>query len=219
MAAVDWAIAQGSSTSAPRRDRRLLRRLHDQLGHQPHDPLRGGRHQRCFSNMYSTSARTTSSSPRPTQTIGGRPWEEPDIYWDLSPITYVDQIETPPLIEHQEQDYRCPVEQAEQLFTALKRRGKIVEIVRYPDESHGMSRTGQPKHRIERLDSSSAGSSDTCDGSRRDGHGARVQPHSLASCPSRVPRLTSRHASTTIAVRTPWAGRWGLRWETPWRGC
>jgi dipeptidyl aminopeptidase/acylaminoacyl peptidase len=85
------------------------------------------------------------------QTIGATPWDEPDIYWELSPITYVNRIETPLLIEHQENDHRCPIEQAEQLYTALKRRGQAVEMVRFPDESHGMSRTGQPKHRIERL--------------------------------------------------------------------
>lgn len=108
---------------------------------------------RCVSNMYSTFGTDDIFFAAAEQTIGALPWEEPGIYWELSPITYVDRIETPLLIEHQEEDYRCPIEQAEQLFTALKRRGKIVEMVRFPDESHGMSRTGQPKHRIERLNS------------------------------------------------------------------
>jgi len=106
---------------------------------------------RCISNMYSMFGTDDIFFASSEQTIGALPWEDPDIYWELSPITYVDQIETPLLIEHQEQDHRCPIEQAEQLYTALKRRGKIVEMVRFPDESHGMSRTGQPKHRIERL--------------------------------------------------------------------
>jgi dipeptidyl aminopeptidase/acylaminoacyl peptidase len=107
--------------------------------------------QRCVSNMYSTFGTDDIFFASAEQTIGALPWDEPEIYWELSPITYVDRIETPLLIEHQEHDYRCPIEQAEQLFTALKRCGKIVEFDRYPDESHGMSRTGQPKHRIERL--------------------------------------------------------------------
>ncbi len=106
---------------------------------------------RCVSNMYSTFGTDDIFFASAEQTIGALPWEDPDIYWELSPITYVDNIETPLLIEHQEHDYRCPIEQAEQLYTALKRRGKTVEMVRFPDESHGMSRTGQPKHRIERL--------------------------------------------------------------------
>jgi dipeptidyl aminopeptidase/acylaminoacyl peptidase len=106
---------------------------------------------RCISNMYSMFGTDDIFFSSAEQTIGAAPWDEPDIYWELSPITYVNRIETPLLIEHQENDHRCPIEQAEQLYTALKRRGQTVEMVRFPDESHGMSRTGQPKHRIERL--------------------------------------------------------------------
>ena len=73
------------------------------------------------------------------------------VYWKLSPISYVERMQTPLLIIHSEEDYRCPVGQAEELFTALKVRGRDVELVRFPNESHGLSRTGQPKHRIERL--------------------------------------------------------------------
>ena len=70
----------------------------------------------------------------------------------MSPITYVDAVRTPTLIEHQERDDRCPIEQAEQLFAALKARRVPVEFHRYPDESHGMSRGGRPDRRIERLE-------------------------------------------------------------------
>jgi dipeptidyl aminopeptidase/acylaminoacyl peptidase len=85
------------------------------------------------------------------QTVGGDPWEDPEIYWKLSPISYVGNVSTPLLITHSEEDYRCPIGQAEEMFTALKRLGQEVELVRFPDESHGLSRTGQPTHRIERL--------------------------------------------------------------------
>lgn len=79
------------------------------------------------------------------------PWVEQSYYQRVSPISYVDEIHTPLLIEHQEEDHRCPIEQAEQLYTALKYLNRTVEFVRYPDSSHGMSRTGKPWLRIHRL--------------------------------------------------------------------
>jgi len=83
---------------------------------------------------------------------GSKPWwEEPESYWQQSPLKYASNIHTPLLIEHQEHDYRLPVEQGEQLYSALKYLGRPVEMVIYPNESHGMSRIGQPWHRIHRL--------------------------------------------------------------------
>jgi dipeptidyl aminopeptidase/acylaminoacyl peptidase len=55
------------------------------------------------------------------------------------------------LILHSEQDYRCPIEQGEQLFVALKKQGVPTLFVRFPNESHDLSRNGQPRHRLERL--------------------------------------------------------------------
>ncbi|HAX23884.1 MAG TPA: hypothetical protein DCX80_02455, partial [Chloroflexi bacterium] len=152
LAAVDWAIGQGYV------DPERLGVLGGSyggfmtnwvIGHT--DRFKAAVTQRCLSDMYSTFGTDDIYFAASEQTIGGDPWDDPDIYWELSPITYVDRIETPLLIEHQEQDMRCPIGQAQQLFIALKRRGKTVEMMLYPDESHGMSRTGQPKHRIERL--------------------------------------------------------------------
>lgn len=152
MAAVDWAIGQGYVDPA------RLGILGGSyggfmtnwvIGHT--DRFKAAVTQRCLSDMYSTYGTDDIYFAGAEETIGADPWDDPDIYWELSPITYVDQIEAAVLIEHQEQDMRCPIGQAQQLFTALKRRGKTVEMMLYPDESHGMSRTGQPKHRIVRL--------------------------------------------------------------------
>ena len=82
----------------------------------------------------------------------GTPWENPDLYWDLSPLKYVGNVTAPCLIIHSENDFRCPMEQAEQWFIALKKLGVPVEFVRFPDESHGLGRNGKPKHRVERLE-------------------------------------------------------------------
>ncbi|MFB3908340.1 MAG: prolyl oligopeptidase family serine peptidase [Candidatus Eisenbacteria bacterium] len=84
--------------------------------------------------------------------FGGRPaWSDPAHWLAMSPIAYADAMKTPTLIEHQERDDRCPIEQAEQLYAALRSRGVPVEFHRYPEESHGMSRDGRPDRRIERL--------------------------------------------------------------------
>jgi dipeptidyl aminopeptidase/acylaminoacyl peptidase len=79
------------------------------------------------------------------------PWEDLDRYMRMSPITYVKNIHTPLLIIHSEQDLRCNIEQAEQLFASLKYLGREVLFVRFEGQSHGLSRGGHPKLRVERL--------------------------------------------------------------------
>ena len=79
------------------------------------------------------------------------PWENPEEYLRQSPIAYAGNMRTPTLIIHSEQDYRCLVEQGEQLFAALKKQGVEAEFLRYQGESHGLSRGGKPWHRIHRL--------------------------------------------------------------------
>ncbi len=82
----------------------------------------------------------------------GNPWDEADFYLEHSPIAYVNNMETPVLFIHSENDLRCPMEQAEQLYTALRWLGRPAELVRFPDENHELSRSGQPIHRVERLE-------------------------------------------------------------------
>ncbi|MCH8061303.1 MAG: S9 family peptidase [Chloroflexi bacterium] len=81
--------------------------------------------------------------------IGGTRVAEPDRYVEHSPLTYVSNVETPVLLLHGEADARCPIEQSEQYFVALKRLGKEVEFVRFPDCSHMFLRLGHPKMREE----------------------------------------------------------------------
>ncbi|MFL6561048.1 MAG: alpha/beta hydrolase family protein, partial [Bacillus sp. (in: firmicutes)] len=71
--------------------------------------------------------------------------------WKHSPLAYIKNVETPLLILHSEKDYRCPIEQAEQLFIALKRLGKETKFVRFPEENHELSRSGKPSLRKDRL--------------------------------------------------------------------
>ena len=75
-----------------------------------------------------------------------------DRYLGFSPWTYAKEIETPLLILHSEQDLRCNIEQAEQLFTTLRLLKKEVELVRFPAESHELTRSGNPVHRVQRFE-------------------------------------------------------------------
>ncbi len=84
--------------------------------------------------------------------FGGWPWEDPDAYLRHSPVTYSDQIETPLLILHSEDDLRCDLEQAEHLFIRLRLSRKPVEMVIFPAESHELSRSGSPAHRLVRFE-------------------------------------------------------------------
>lgn len=83
--------------------------------------------------------------------IAGNPWDHLNTLWDHSPLAYVANVKTPILILHGEKDLRCPIEQAEQWFIALKRLGAVTTFVRFPDANHELSRSGHPQLRIQRL--------------------------------------------------------------------
>lgn len=69
----------------------------------------------------------------------------------MSPMTYADHVRTPTLVLHSEEDWRCPIEQAEQFFAVLRRNRVDATFARFPGENHELSRAGSPKHRVERL--------------------------------------------------------------------
>ncbi|MGQ4892640.1 MAG: prolyl oligopeptidase family serine peptidase [Candidatus Njordarchaeia archaeon] len=72
-------------------------------------------------------------------------------YWEQSPIKYIKNAKTPLLIIHSMEDYRCWLDQALQMFTALKVNGVETKLVLFPKENHDLSRTGKPKHKATRL--------------------------------------------------------------------
>jgi dipeptidyl aminopeptidase/acylaminoacyl peptidase len=84
--------------------------------------------------------------------FGGPVWEHVDDWLRMSPATYAREIETPLLVVHSENDLRCNVEQGEHLFTLLRLLGKDVEMLRFPAESHELSRSGSPVHRVQRFE-------------------------------------------------------------------
>lgn len=81
--------------------------------------------------------------------LGEDSWER---MWEKSPLRLAEGVETPTLILHSEDDFRCPIEQGEQYFIALLERGVPTEMLRFPGEGHEMSRSGKPLHRKERLE-------------------------------------------------------------------
>jgi dipeptidyl aminopeptidase/acylaminoacyl peptidase len=84
--------------------------------------------------------------------FGGPMWEHVDEWLQMSPATYAREIDTPLLVVHSENDLRCNVEQGEHLFTLLRLLDKEVEMLRFPAESHELSRSGSPVHRVQRFE-------------------------------------------------------------------
>ena len=76
--------------------------------------------------------------------------DAPEEYERLSPVRAVRNIDKPMLIIHSEQDWRCPIGQAEELWVALKLLDKEVDFYRFPGENHELSRSGSPVHRVQR---------------------------------------------------------------------
>ncbi len=90
------------------------------------------------------------------QTLGW-PWGSADgvpnvdAMWDQSPLKYADRVTTPTLFLHSDADYRCPLEQGMQMFTALKVHGVPARLVIFKGENHELSRSGKPQGRVRRL--------------------------------------------------------------------
>ncbi|MBN1147456.1 MAG: S9 family peptidase [Anaerolineales bacterium] len=107
--------------------------------------------QRCVSNMLSMWGSSDFNWKFQQVLEAGAPFEDLQKFWDHSPIKYIGNARTPTLVIHSEGDLRCPIEQGEQVFVALQRLGVDSEMVRFPEEFHGLSRTGRTDRRIVRL--------------------------------------------------------------------
>ncbi|MEK5164251.1 S9 family peptidase [Paenibacillus sp. FSL R5-0527] len=106
---------------------------------------------RGISNLYSFFGTSDGGFLR-AEEYGGPPWELPKSYLRRSPISFVDKVKTPLLLIHSDRDFRVPIEQGEQFYTALKFLQRKVRMVRFLTETHELSREGEPWHRVVRLD-------------------------------------------------------------------
>jgi dipeptidyl aminopeptidase/acylaminoacyl peptidase len=119
------------------------------VGHT--DRFRAACSERAANNLLSLDWTSDIASAFRTY-LGKSHLDAPELYQAMSPISYVRDIATPLLIVHSEDDLRCPIEQAEQMFVALRILQRDVEFVRFPAESHELSRSGSPAHRRQRAD-------------------------------------------------------------------
>lgn len=108
--------------------------------------------ERCVSNFISEWGSSDFNWTFEYEVQAGPPFQDFQKWWDLSPIKYIGNARTPTLVIHYENDLRCPIEQGEQVFVALKRLGVPTRFVRFPEEFHGLSRTGRTDRRVARLE-------------------------------------------------------------------
>ena len=78
--------------------------------------------------------------------------EDPEEYLRMSPVMLAKDIHVPMLIIHSENDFRCPINQAEELWVTLRLLGRDVTFYRFPAENHELSRAGSPVHRRQRAE-------------------------------------------------------------------
>ncbi len=107
--------------------------------------------QRSISNWISFYG-TSDIGPSFVEYQLGRDLSKADELWQMSPLAHAGNAKTPLLVLHGEQDYRCPQEQGEQMYIAMKKQKVDTRFVTFPNSSHGLSREGLPNLRQERLD-------------------------------------------------------------------
>ncbi|QIB76269.1 S9 family peptidase [Halogeometricum borinquense] len=80
------------------------------------------------------------------------PWDDPEFLWEKSPVAYADNVTTPTLVMHADNDFRVPVNNGEMFYLFMKKNGVETRFVRYPREGHELSRSGEPGHVVDRLE-------------------------------------------------------------------
>jgi dipeptidyl aminopeptidase/acylaminoacyl peptidase len=84
--------------------------------------------------------------------FGTDAWKNASTLWDASPLQYADQVQTPTLFIHSQQDYRCPLVESLQMYYALQYFNIPSRLVLFENENHELSRSGHPQNRIKRLE-------------------------------------------------------------------
>jgi dipeptidyl aminopeptidase/acylaminoacyl peptidase len=119
------------------------------VGHN--DRFRAACSERSANNLLSLEQSSDAATAFRTL-VGVSHLDNPDAYLRQSPVSYVRSMTTPLLLMHSDNDLRCPASQAEELFVALRLLGRNPELVRFPGESHELSRSGSPRHRVMRAE-------------------------------------------------------------------
>jgi acylaminoacyl-peptidase len=108
--------------------------------------------QRSITNFISKCLTTDIGYYHNLNQMGTDPWTNHETFWNKSPLKYADKVKTPLLFLHSDQDYRCYMADAFQMFTALKMLGVETRLCLFHGENHELSRSGKPKNRIKRLE-------------------------------------------------------------------
>ena len=109
--------------------------------------------QRSISNLISTSLIIDIGDRILRQSCGkNTPWNHEEVLWEMSPLKYAKNVVTPTLFLHSDEDYRCYIGEAFQMFTALKQIGVDSELIVFHGENHSLSRSGRPSNRIVRVE-------------------------------------------------------------------
>lgn len=119
------------------------------IGHT--DRFRCANSQRSISNWTSKFGTADIGYYFNNDQTKGDPWDHVERMWDQSPLKYADRCTTPTLFMQSENDYRCPLDQGLQMFTALQLHGVPSRMVVFKGENHELSRSGRPLARIRRL--------------------------------------------------------------------
>lgn len=116
------------------------------------DRFRCGASQRGISDQVSHFGTSDTGYRFPmNQAMGANIWEHHDAFWNGSPLKYANRCKTPTLFIHSDEDYRCPLQDGVEMYTALKYFGVDTRIVIFKGENHELSRSGRPTHRIRRM--------------------------------------------------------------------
>ena len=107
--------------------------------------------QRSISNYVCKLTATDIGTTYDLQQVGATPWESFETVWETSPIKYAHNAKTPTLFIQADEDYRCWMSGAIQMFSALKMNGVDSRLVLFHGENHELSRSGRPENRITRL--------------------------------------------------------------------
>lgn len=119
------------------------------IGHT--NRFRAAASQRSISNWISLTALSDIGYSFVDGYSGTDIWGNTDLLWKQSPLAYADKVTTPTLFIHSDEDYRCPLPEGLQMFSALRYHNVPARIVIFKGENHELSRSGRPKNRIRRL--------------------------------------------------------------------
>lgn len=108
--------------------------------------------QRSISNWISKFGTTDIGYYFVDDQIAATPWNNFEKLWEHSPMKYADNVVTPTLFIHSDEDFRCWLPEGIQMFTSLKYHGVESKLCIFKGENHELSRSGKPKNRIRRLE-------------------------------------------------------------------